>query len=80
MVAYAVPITLENMGAIASEKPDFNREEFLSWIEDHGTGFFVRDPGTVFDCEYFDPKVFLEIYIFEKRSDANELFRQISRI
>lgn len=79
MVAYAVRIAEENMQAIVSEHPRFDKEEFLECLEGYEVGYFLRDPSSVFDCKYFDKDVFLQMYTFEKR-DNNELFRTVRRI
>jgi hypothetical protein len=79
VVAYACRITKENFGAIASEKPDFDEEYTLRWLDDHGTGYFLRDPSSALDCQYFDDDVFFEIYIFQSK-DEGELFRRCIKI
>lgn len=78
MGAYACHISRETMGAIASEKPGFNREEFEQWLETHDGGFFVRDEGYPFDCQYLAELVFHQIYIFEEFKET-DLFHRIIR-
>lgn len=78
--AYACHISLENMGAIASEKPDFNREEFFQWMKEHDGGFFVRDAGSPWDCMYLAELVFHQIYMFELDNfNSTNLFHRIIR-
>lgn len=78
--AYAIRATAENQWAIASEHPEFNRQEFLDWIAEHGEGgYFLRDPASVMDCHYFDEDVFLEFYKFEYK-DPGELFRRVVKV
>jgi hypothetical protein len=77
--AFAVRITEENFQAIASEKPNFNLEETLQWLEDHGQGYFLRHPGTSFDCEYFVDEVFTQLYAFAA-ADTSAIFRRVHRL
>jgi hypothetical protein len=77
--AYAVRISMENLQAIASEHPRFNREELKKWMALHGEGYFVRDDVyKSFDCQYLRPEVFHKIYAFEN-GDTEALFRKISK-
>lgn len=76
MVAYACRISEENFAAIASEKPDFNKDELVEWLRYHGRGFFLRDPSSTFDCGYFVDEVFYELYVFDS-TDTNPLFRRV---
>lgn len=68
------------MQAIASERPGFDVQEFEAFIEEHGTGYFLRDPSSQFDCHYFDDVVFFEFYMFESKSDKDQLFRHVREI
>lgn len=78
--AYACRISEENFKAIASEKPDFDREETLEWLERNGQGYFLRDPGNQnLDCGYFVDEVFQQIYIFDE-ADTQALFRRVLRV
>lgn len=79
MVAYACRITEQNFGVIASEKPDFNMKEIVEWIEQHETGFFIRDPASIFDCKYMHDDVFFEFYKFAD-TDKDRLFRLLFEI
>lgn len=77
--AYACEITEDNFGAIRSEKPDFNLEETKAWLEQHGSGFFVREEGNrAFDCKYMEDAIFHQLYIFEA-FDPNGIFHRIIR-
>lgn len=78
--AYACRITVENMGAIASELPGFDREAVLAWLQEHDSGYFVRDENNkAFDCRFMSDIVFAQIYAFEE-TDRGEIFRRIVRI
>lgn len=79
MAAYACRISKENLGAIASESPQFDRELTLQWLDEHKEGYFLRDDTSAFDCQYFETSIFLEIYMFEK-GDEDALFRPVRRI
>lgn len=79
MVAYACVLSEANLNAIASESPQFDRELTLQWLEEHREGYFLRDDSSPFDCQYFEPSVFLEIYQFES-ADTTALFRRVRRI
>jgi hypothetical protein len=79
MVAYACRIVRENFHAIASEKPDFDIDELYEWLDEHKTGYFLRDISSPFDCKYVPDDLFFQIYIFE-RADTGELFRRILMI
>lgn len=70
---------MENMQVIASEKPDFDRDEFLEFLETHGGGYFLRDPDSVYDCQYFDPDIFPELYSFAS-PPRGELFRYVHKL
>lgn len=74
--AVACRMVVENLGAIASEKPDFNREEALQWIADNGEGYFIRDESSHLDCKYVDDQTFREMYMFAD-GDVHSLFRRI---
>jgi hypothetical protein len=76
MVAYACRIIENNFGVIASEKPDFDMKEIIAWINEHKTGYFIRDPDSVFDCKYMHDTVFFQIYRFDNTYDEDELFRR----
>jgi len=78
-MAEACRITKENTWVIASEKPNFDKEEFDAWIEEHGVGYFLRDEGSKLDCSYIPPEDFLDIYIFES-GDTGALFRKVIKI
>lgn len=76
-LSYACQITQANLNVIASEKPDFNRDDAIRWITDHeSTGYFIRDEGSPFDCQFMAEVVFHEIYMFDSL-DTNQLFRKI---
>lgn len=77
--AYAVVMSTENMSAIASEHPKFDKAAFLKWLEDHGEGYFLRDETTSLDCQYFEPTVFAQMYLFEGGDEAT-LFRRVVRV
>ena len=79
MKAYACRIARENLPAIASEKPDFDLAETLAWLDEHETGYFLRDASSPFDCAYLDSVVFLEMYVFDVKDD-DELFRRVWKI
>jgi hypothetical protein len=78
MSAYAIAITEENLrGVIHSEAgPSYDLETALSWLEDHEEGWFLRDPGSPLDCEFFMPEVFFEMYIFLS-NDKESLIRRV---
>lgn len=75
MVAYVCRITEANFSVIASEKPDFDLKEVISWLNAHEKGYFLRDPDSVFDCKYIHDDVFSELYSLVK-VDEDALFRQ----
>lgn len=75
-LAWACHITRANQGAIASENPHFDKDEFDKWVSDHELAYFVRDPGYAFDCKYMSAEVFFQIYRFES-GDVDALFRRI---
>lgn len=79
MEAYVCRISEENFAAIASEKPDFNKDELIEWLTYHGQGFFLRDPSSVFDCGYLVDDVLLEMYMFDS-ADASSLFRRVLKL
>jgi hypothetical protein len=79
MVAYACRISEENFDAIASEKPDFDREQTLQWLEQNGTGYFLRDESTNLDCGYFVDDNFFQMYTFDS-TDKQDLFRRVLKI
>lgn len=78
MPAYAIAVTEENIrGVIFSEAgPGFDLELALQWLEDHESGWFLRDPGSPFDCEFFMPEVFAEMYGF-LNDDKSALIRTV---
>lgn len=80
--AYAVAITEDNLhGVIRSEAgPDFNLEFALNWLMDHGEGWFLRDEESTFDCQFFEPEIFEEMYRFVSPLDETSLFRQVIKI
>lgn len=79
MVAYAIRIEEKNFKAIASENPKFNMEATLEWLEQHGQGFFLRDPESTFDCGYFVDEIFSQMYLFES-ADTSTMFRRVLKI
>lgn len=80
MVAYACVISEENFPVIASEKPDFNREEIIKWLEEHKQGYFLRDPDSAgFDCKFLATDIFLQFYKFESQ-DVGSLFRRVLKL
>jgi hypothetical protein len=81
MPAYAIAITEENIrGVILSEAgPEFDIELALEWLEDHEAGWFLRDLGSPFDCEFFMPEVFVEMYGF-LNDDRTSLIRSVVRM
>jgi len=81
MSAYAIRITKDNLqGVIRSEAGlDFDLEEALDWLKDHEEGWFLRDPGSPLDCEFFMPEIFAEMYIFLS-NDTSSLIRRVVKI
>jgi hypothetical protein len=81
MALYAIAITKDNIrGVIQSEAgKSFNLETALKWLEDHEKGWFVRDPESPLDCEFFMPEVFAEMYMFIA-NDRDSLIRRIAKI
>lgn len=79
MPAYACRISEENLQVIASENPKFDMEEIVDWLNAHESGYFLRDEGSPFDCQYLADVVFNEIYAFE-RGGESELFRRVTRL
>ena len=81
MQAYAVAITEDNIrNAIRSEAGrDFDLDIALAWLEEHENGWFLRDEGSIFDCQFFMPEVFEELYAFVSYKD-NETFKKVTRI
>lgn len=77
--AYAAELSEKNYQAIASEKPGFDLDEARAWVEEHQGGFFVRDEGSPFDCEYIAPIVFYEMYRFDGFNE-NVIFHKIVRV
>lgn len=77
--ATACRITMNNKWVIASEKPNFDEEEFNAFLAKHGVGYFLRDETSKLDCVYFPPEDFLEIYMFES-GDTDALFRNVIKI
>jgi len=77
-IAYACLISSENFGAIRSENPNFNLEETKAWLEQHGSGFFLRDERSAFDCHYLIDEVFYQFYAFDA-FDPNDIFHRLTR-
>lgn len=79
-LAWACKTSKENLGAIASEAGGhFDRKYAEDWVEEHGEGYFLRDPGSAFDCQFFVDTVFFDLYEFEASSSDNALFRTVVR-
>lgn len=81
-VAYAAYITEENFGAIASEKPGFDANEALKFLNEHGgVGFFIRDEEMkAYDCRYMSATTFHQIYAFDNLVfDENAIFHRVVR-
>lgn len=76
--AYAVKITEENLrGVILSEAGlNYNLEYALEWLEEHGDGWFLRDPESVLDCQFIVDTVFETLYQFTSVDD-HSLFRHV---
>lgn len=77
----AIAITEENIrGVIHSEAgAKFNREAALEWLNNHGEGWFLIDPDSPFNGEFFMREVFDEMYAF--RSDnTSDLINEVVRI
>lgn len=79
MAAYVCRISEENLNVIASENPNFDMEEIVDWLNEHGEGYFLRDESSVFDCKYLAEAVFEQMYRFEHK-DVDSLFRQVKKI
>lgn len=81
MVAHAIAITEENVrGVIQSEAGSYyNLETALKWLEEHEEGWFLRDPSSPLDCEFFMPEVFNEMYMFLSK-DQSSLIRRVEQI
>jgi hypothetical protein len=79
-MAWAARLNEDNYQAIASEKPAFDLDSTRVWVEQHGGGFFVRDPDNrKYDCQYLTDEVFHQIYAFEN-FDPNSVFHKLVRI
>lgn len=74
--AYACRISANNIGAIASEKPNFSLKELNEWCEEHGNGYFIRDENAPWDCTYMSDVTFEEIYAFVYK-DYSAIFREV---
>lgn len=79
MAGYACRINEQNMGAIASENPNFDLDEVMVWLLKHEYGFFVRDEGSAFDCQYITDEIFHTLYSFESPDDG-DIFRRVLRL
>ena len=78
--AYVCRVTEENMPAIASEfGKGWDRDKVVRWLEVHEEGYFLRDPSSVLDCNFFVPAVFYRMYMFEN-DDTHALFRRVLRL
>lgn len=83
MAAYAIAITEDNLrGVILSEAGrNFDLKAALQWFDEYGEGWFLRDPESGFDCAFFMPDVFEEIYMFVSgNNDKSSLIRTVIRI
>ena len=76
--AYACLITSENFGAIRSENPNFNLEETEAWLKAHGSGFFLRDEASAFDCHYLIDEIFYQFYAFDSFNER-DIFHRLKR-
>lgn len=75
--AYACKITEENFGALRSEKPDFDADETIIWLEENGPGWFIRDENNKqWDCVYMAQIIFSQIYLFET-FEPTDIFHRI---
>lgn len=75
--SYAIEISERNVPAIVSEAgPHLTRQMVLGWLEVYDEGYFVRDPGSPWDCDMFEESVFHDFFRF-RYSDDSVLFREI---
>jgi hypothetical protein len=80
MSAYAIAVNENNLNAIASEAgTNFDLEYARAWLIEHGSGYFLRDEGSPFDCQFFEEIVLLEMYVFECEHDG-ALFRRVVKL
>lgn len=81
MQAYAVAITEANLrNAIRSEAGrNYDLDWSLHWLEEHGSGWFLRDEGSPLDCQFFMPEVFAELYGFIS-DDETATFRRVIKL
>lgn len=78
-LGYACRITEKNFPAIASEKPDFDLDDLLDWLNEYRKGYFLRDPESPFDCQYLQDAEFFNMYAF-CQPDYKDLFRRVLRL
>lgn len=80
-VAYAIAITEDNIrGIILSEGGlKFDLDRSLMWLEEYKQGWFLRNEGSVFDCHFFAPEIFEEMYFFVK-NDPEALIRHVKEV
>lgn len=78
MAAYVVEVTEDNLRTVILSEagPNFTLTEGLKWLEDHGEGWFLRDEGTVLDCQFFVTNVLKQFYYFANPNDQS-LFRRV---
>jgi hypothetical protein len=76
-LAWAVRVVEENYDAILSEcAGGFDRSLLLEWVEEHGTGYFLRDADSPLDCLLMDEENFLLLYHFENGNES-AMFRTV---
>lgn len=78
--AFVVAITEENLRRVIRSEagPSFDLDIAMAWLEEHQEGWFLRDEGSPFDCQFFMPEVLKELYSFTN-NDQNSLFRHVIR-
>lgn len=77
--AYVVAITEENLRTVIRSEagPSFDLDLSLQWLAEHGEGWFLRDEGSPFDCQFFVSDVLEELYRFTSVDD-HSLFRHVT--
>ena len=79
-IAYAIAVCEANFSLLVSEAGrNHSKEQIRAKLPVYENGYFLRDPNSKLDCQFFLPEAFEKLYEFRFVYDGNPL-QEVIRI
>jgi hypothetical protein len=79
--AWAIEVCEANFSLLISEAGrNHTKEQIRAKIPAYEGGFFLRDPSSKLDCQFFTPEAFTKLYRFRLVHDGKSPLQEVIRI